>query len=344
MKKLVVRNSIAPQSCAFDPRTRRHGLRIGLTSAALLTLAAPAFADPPSTGTPPVAPSAGSPATSPAAGTPAAPAPGADSTSAPTLAASTSGVPSASLNDPSAPAPVATTNDQPRPSTSTPASDVRDDVPVLALTHAAFGSRSGKWGAHGFGYGTGASSGSVGGGGLTLYGSPLNRLTLLLTGERHADGRFAPHASIAYRILGSVEDGWALAAMGTYKAEGFAEVEGEVELGAMFSLMRDRWHLDFNAVAGGGFEESEEADAEAKLRMGYDVADWFRLGLDSRARYRLRGDKLLAGGRKGDFIGGPQAIVSWSQFYGSVLAGVSTVDVSSNVGAAGWLTVGGMLP
>jgi hypothetical protein len=220
---------------------------------------------------------------------------------------------------------------------------VRSDVPVLALTHSAFGSRSGKVGAHGFGYGTAASN-SVGGGGFTVYGSPLNRLTLLATAERHADGKFAPNASIAYRIVGSLEDGWALAAMGTYKAEGFAEVEGEVEFGALFSILRDRWHFDLNAVAGGGFEESEEFDAEAKLRVGYDVADWFRLGVDGRGRYRLRGVRDLAGGRKGDFIGGPQATATWSQFYASMLAGASTVDISSGVGAAGWLTVGGMLP
>jgi hypothetical protein len=234
-------------------------------------------------------------------------------------------------------------NDQTKPLTALP-SDVRSDVPVIALTHSAFGARAGKVGAHGFGHGTGASSGSVGGGGLTLYGSPINRLTLLATAERFDDKHFAPSASLAYRILGSLEDGWALAAMGTYKAEGFAEMEGEVELGAMFSLLRDRWHFDFNAVAGGGLEESEEFDAEAKLRVGYDVTDWFRVGLDSRGRYRLRGDRTLIGGRKGDFIGGPQVIASWSQFYGALLAGPSTVDIASNVGAAGWLTVGGMLP
>ena len=233
-------------------------------------------------------------------------------------------------------------NDQTRTPTGLP-SDVRSDVPVFALTHSAFGARAGKVGAHGFGYGTGASSGSIGGGGFTLYGSPLDRLPLLATAERFADKHFAPTLRLAYRLLGSLDDGWALAAMGTYKAEGFAEVEGEVELGALFSLLQNRWHFDFNAVAGGGLEEKEELDAEAKLRAGYDVTDWLRLGVDSRARYRLRGERLLAGGRKGDFIGGPQAIVSWSRFYAAVLAGASTVDIANNVGATGWLTVGGVL-
>jgi len=272
---------------------------------------------------------------------PAAVAPAADPAAPVAPSAAAMSAPVVSLHDPSNP--TSAPNDQSRPS-STVASDVRDDVPVVALTHSAFGSRPGKVGAHGFGYATGASSGSVGGGGVTVYGSPLNRLTLLVTGERFSDERFAPNASLAYRVLGSIEDGWALAAMGTYKAEGFAEIEGEVELGAMFSLMRDRWHLDFNAVAGGGFEESEEFDAEAKLRVGYDIVDWLRLGLDGRGRYRLRGARELVGGRKGDFIGGPQAIVSWSQFYGALLGGLSTVDIASSVGATGWLTVGGMLP
>jgi hypothetical protein len=108
--------------------------------------------------------------------------------------------------------------------------------------------------------------------------------------------------------------------------------------------LRDRWHFDVNAVAGGGLEESEEFDAEAKLRVGYDVLDWLRLGLDSRGRYRLRGPVKLAGNRDGDFIGGPQVIASFSQFYGAILAGASTVGVSSGVGATGWATIGGMLP
>jgi hypothetical protein len=325
MKKAASPNSIVHPGSARELRASARVLCVGLFSAAAIAVATPAYADPP----------AGAPAADPSA-------PGAANTDPPASAPAPSTVaPVVSLHDPANP--TASPNDQSRTSPAIP-SDVRDDVPVIALTHSAFGSRSGKVGAHGFGYATGASGGSLGGGGLTVYGSPLNRLTLLATAERFTDERFAPSASLAYRILGSIEDGWALAAMGTYKAEGFAEVEGEVELGAMFSLLRDRWHLDFNAVAGGGFEESEEFDAEAKLRLGYDVVDWLRLGLDSRGRYRLRGDRELVGGRKGDFIGGPQAIVSWSQFYGAVLAGVSTVDIASNVGATGWLTVGGQLP
>jgi hypothetical protein len=246
------------------------------------------------------------------------------------------------LGDPAASAPSAP-NDQNQSAPSAP-SDVRTDVPVIFLTHSAFGSRGGKIGAQGFGYGTAASTGGSGGGGLTLYGSPVNRLTLLGTGERRADGTYAPSASLAVRILGSVEDGWALGAMGTYKAEGFSNLEGEIEVGALFSILRDRWHFDANAVAGGGLEETEEFDAEGKLRVGYDVVDWLRLGLDSRLRYRLRGPMKLPGGRDADVIAGAQAIASWSQFYAAIFAGPSTVDVASGTGFAGSLTAGGMLP
>jgi hypothetical protein len=225
-----------------------------------------------------------------------------------------------------------------------PASDARDDAPVIALTHSAFGTRANKIGAQMFGFGQTASGGSEGGGGLMIHGSPLDRLTLMATGQRYADGHFAPSASIAYRMLGSLDEAWSLAAMGTYKAEGFAEIEGEVELGVLFSILKSRWHFDVNAVAGGGFEESEELDAEAKVRAGYDVADWLRIGADARGRYRLRGDKLLAGARQGDVIGGPQIIARWSRFYGAALMGVSTVDVASGAGAVGWLSVGGTIP
>jgi hypothetical protein len=306
----------------------------------------PAFADPPAPSLPsdvPATTSAGSPA--PANATPAAAdaAPAAASAApAPTAAPSNGGAAAMTLGDPAATSPAAP-NEQTQSAPTAP-SDVRTDVPVIGFTHAAFGSRGGKIGAHGFGYGTAASSGGSGGGGLTLYGSPLNRLTLLGTAERRPNGEFAPSASLAVRILGSVEDGWALGAMGTYKAEGFDQLEGELEFGALFSLLQKRWHFDLNAVAGGGLEESEELDAEAKLRVGYDVVDWFRLGIDSRARYRLRGPVALAGGRSGDIVAGAQAIASWSQFYAAILAGPSTVDVASGVGFATSLTAGGMLP
>lgn len=105
-----------------------------------------------------------------------------------------------------------------------------------------------------------------------IHGSPLERLTLLATGQRHLDGRYAPSASLAYRFLGSLDESWALGAMTTYKAEGFAEIEGEVELGVLFSIFQNRWHFDVNALTGGGLEESEEFDAEAKLRVGSVLA------------------------------------------------------------------------
>jgi hypothetical protein len=233
---------------------------------------------------------------------------------------------------------------QPFQGAASPTRDGRDDAPVVALTHSAFGTRANKIGAQAFGFGQSAAQGSEGGGGLMIHGSPLDRLTLLATGQRYLDGHFAPSASLAYRLVGSLDQSWALAAMGTYKAEGFAEIEGEVELGVLFSMLQNRWHFDANAVAGGGLEESEEFDAEAKLRAGYDVTDWLRVGADARGRYRLRGDKLLAGERKGDFIGGPQLIAGWSRFYGSALIGASTADVASGVGAAGWLAFGGVVP
>jgi len=235
-------------------------------------------------------------------------------------------------------------SDQTELATSSPAEDVRVDVPVMAFTHSAFGTRARKFGAHGFGSAQWAEGGSLGRGGLTAYGSPFDRLTLLATGERRLDGRYGPSASLAYRVLGSVEQGWSLAAMGTYKAEGFAQVEGEIELGALFSVARGGWHLDVNGVAGGGLEASEEFDSEMKLRAGYDATDWLTVGFDGRGRYRLRGPLLLAGGRNWYVIGGPQVTASWSRFYGSALVGPTTVGIGSGVGAVSWLTVGGVLP
>jgi len=182
---------------------------VGSASLALLFISIPAFADPPGTTPPsdvpaPATASPGSAAASAATPADATPAP------APPAASSNGGAAAMTLGDPAA-TPAAP--DEQTLSAPTAPSDVRTDVPVISFAHSAFGSRGGKIGAHGFGYGTAASSGGSGGGGLTLYGSPLSRLTLLGTAERRPNGEFAPSASLAVRILGSVEDGWALGAI-----------------------------------------------------------------------------------------------------------------------------------
>lgn len=66
-----------------------------------------------------------------------------------------------------------------------------------------------------------------------------------------------------------------------YVAEGFAELEGEVEAGFLASYAKRRLHLDANVIVSAGFEEGE-ADGELLVRFGYDVLAPLRLGAESR--------------------------------------------------------------
>ncbi|MCA9641240.1 MAG: hypothetical protein KC492_11120, partial [Myxococcales bacterium] len=172
--------------------------------------------------------------------------------------------------------------------------DAKSEAPVLAFTQSAFGVHESGVGAQATGGGFGTSAGVVeplyGG---QVYGSPTDKLLLLGSAERTLKGEFAPSASVAYRILGSHQDGYALSALGRFKTEGFDEVGGEVETGALFAWTGSKLHLDANAIVGFGLEEEGkkaegeggaegEVDGELKLRFGYDVAAWIRVGLDGQ--------------------------------------------------------------
>jgi hypothetical protein len=136
--------------------------------------------------------------------------------------------------------------------------------------------------------------------------------------------------------------GFSLGALGRLKSEGFAEIEGELEVGLLGSYDAGSSHADVNLVVGKGFDE-EETDGEVLLRVGRDVLGFMRVGVDSRVRYRLSGDAPLAGGRKWDVFAGPQVTASFDHLYAGVLAGPSTVGVVDGVGLEGMLTFGGVM-
>src|SRR5690349_12711702 len=104
----------------------------------------------------------------------------ADDSAEPTGVASSGAPAQATIaNPPSEPqvaGPVMGTRDRPEPSVA-PSADVRADIPVVTFAHSAFGTGAMKIGAQAFGFGQTAADGGVGGGGLTIYGSPLDRLT-----------------------------------------------------------------------------------------------------------------------------------------------------------------------
>jgi hypothetical protein len=225
--------------------------------------------------------------------------------------------------------------------------DARDAAPIVAYTYSA--RTTSAIGAQLYGVGLAASGQRpiVGGGG-TVWGSPIERLTLVGDGARDVMGRFAPSASVIVRLLGRADDGWSLGALGKFKIEGFGvgpnnEIESEIESGVLLSYARYGWHFDANALAGAGLGDDGEVDTEGRLRFGRDLGRALRLGLDGQARMRVAGATKLPGGRTWDFAGGPQLLVAWSSFYCALTAGPATMGVSDGVGVTAITSLGGAL-
>lgn len=219
------------------------------------------------------------------------------------------------------------------------------EAPVVGLTHSARGPSQRGYGASAFGSGTFAVSGEVQsdaqlGGGLRLWLTPLDGFTLLAEAQRRDNGELAPALAAQIRIWH--DESWAFAALGRFKSEGFAEIEGELELGLLGSYDAGGNHLDLDAVVGRGFDESE-TDGELALRVGRELLGSLRAGLEGRVRYRIGGDALLPGGRKWDVFGGPELGASFDHFFTSLLTGPTTVGVVSGVGWQSLLTFGGVM-
>jgi hypothetical protein len=152
--------------------------------------------------------------------------------------------------------------------------------------------------------------------------------------------KFAPSATVQVRLFGSRAKGWALAAALTYKGQSFDALGGEIEGSVLFSVERGGFHFDTNATFGHDLD-GEEADGEVKMRLGYDVTSWMRLGLDGRFRYRVTGDNLLPGNRQGDGVGGPEVLFGYKWFFLALSGGPSTVGVAQGLGVFGQTAIGG---
>jgi hypothetical protein len=227
--------------------------------------------------------------------------------------------------------------------------DVRREVPIVAYTYSAAGVSAKTYGIQAYGLGLAApKQDAVLGGGGAIWGSPIDRLTIVVDGQRNLSRDFAPSAAAIVRLYGDGREGLTLGGLGKFKVDGFGkgpggdEVESELEFGALLSYASAGWHLDANAIGGVGLGDDGEVDSEGRLRLGYDVGSWARLGLDGQARVRLSGPLNLPNGRSWDFAAGPQFLAYASNFFGSVTAGPTTMGlVSKSVGWTALLSVGG---
>jgi hypothetical protein len=223
--------------------------------------------------------------------------------------------------------------------------DVRARIPNLGYAYTAYGTASGTVGVQAYGLGVvGAQSATLGGGGA-VWGSPIDRLTLIGDGARDVYGNFSPSAAAVVRILGLQDDGFSLGALAKFKVEGFGigpdkSIPSEVEAGILLSYARTGWRFDLNAIAGRGTGDDGEVDAEGRVRLARDLGRWVRVGLDGQARFRLAGDEPLLGGRTWDFAGGPQLLVGSGAFFGALTTGPTTMGVASGVGWTAIATLG----
>ena len=237
------------------------------------------------------------------------------------------------------------TSDTPEPAPTT--RDVKSEIPNTAYAYTAHGvsARSVGVQAYGIGLGGRGQKATLGGGGA-VWGSPIDRLTLIGDGSRDVTGNFAPSVAAVVRLLGTPNDGFTLGALGKFKVEGFGtgrggETESEIETGLLLSYAKYGWHMDLNAISGFGTGDDGEIDAEGRFRLNHEIGSMVRLGVDSQMRYRVAGDKKLPGNRNGDFAAGPQVIIGSSNFFGSVTTGAATMGITNQVGWTSILSIGG---
>lgn len=236
-------------------------------------------------------------------------------------------------------------------SRSARARDAKGEVPIVAYAYSAAGAPAKTAGAYGYGLGLAAQGQDTAfGGGVTMWGAPIDRLTLIADLPSDLSGRFTPSLALIGRILGGRREGYALSALGKWKAEGFGvgphgdEIESELEGGVLFSFADSGFHLDTNALAGFGTGPSGEADVEGRLRLGYDVHRLVFVGLDGQTRVRVAGPQYLPNGRIWDFAAGGQVMVGAEHFFGAFTVGPSTMGLTTDsIGITAMLSAGGAI-
>jgi len=167
----------------------------------------------------------------------------------------------------------------------------------------------------------------------TVYGP----LALRLGVASSSAGRLAPSAGARVQLLNQRDYGFSLAASIFYKAEGFTELEGEIESVLSAARRFDDWLL-LTSIAYGQDPEGHERDAELTLACMLQLSRFAHVGLEARGRLDLgsRRDTLRAAAEPvSDFQAGPVLSLALGPLAVSAQAGVSglrDVDQTSRVG------------
>ena len=169
--------------------------------------------------------------------------------------------------------------------------------------------------------------GSGGGFAADVFGelAPLSWLTLGATANYGTFGDVAnqvsPTAYLRGQFLSALRAGVDAAAELQYKKQGFNGADGEIESMLLVSRQLGRLSLAFNGVYGKSYT-APDADAEAKLALGYDLLPNLMVGADSLSRL----DVSLDGGprtgtRPWELTAGPTIALKLGHFTANALVG-----------------------
>jgi hypothetical protein len=174
----------------------------------------------------------------------------------------------------------------------------------------------------------------------TLYGPLAFRLGVASSSA----GRLAPSAGARVQLLNQGDYGVSLAASVFYKAEGFTELEGEIESVLSAARRFDDWLL-LSSIAYGQDPEGHERDAELTFACMLQLSRFAHVGLDARGRLDLgsRRDNLRAAAEPvSDFQAGPVLSLALGPLAVSAQAGVSGLRDVDHTTHAGFVAVAGL--
>jgi hypothetical protein len=125
-------------------------------------------------------------------------------------------------------------------------------------------------------------------------------LALRIGAESNAGGRrIGPSVAGRLAFLSEQKHGLDAALSLAYNAEGFTELEGELEVLLAFGKRLERWQLLTNLVYGQD-PEGRERDGELRLAALCQLGSVYYLGLDARGRVDLELEDEGAAGGQGE--------------------------------------------
>jgi hypothetical protein len=165
-----------------------------------------------------------------------------------------------------------------------------------------------------------------------------------------ASERIAPSLAARLQVLSQATQGLDAAVSLAYNAEGFSELEGELELVVALGRTLGNWRLLAN-FAYGQAPEAKERDGELRTAALYHFGARYFLGLDARGRLALGSDAEEQQHReheepKLDADAGPVFDVTLGPFVLGAHAGLSALefeDAEARFGAVALLGLGAAL-